>query len=115
EREFMYWLAIEREAVSLEVLREDIMHPVSQGDLLVAVGSLRRRFMVETSGTAQFTLQPVILEYVTERFVEQVEEEIRTEAIGLLGSHALIKAQTKDFVRESQVRLILTSIAERLH
>ena len=115
EREIMYWLAIEREAVSLEVLREDIMHPVSQGDLLVAVGSLRRRFMVETSGTAQFTLQPVILEYVTERFVGQVFEEIRTEAIGLFGSHALIKAQTTDFVRESQIRLILASIAERLH
>ena len=114
EREIMYWLAIEREAVSLDDLRENMVFPLSEGDLLVAVGSLRRRSMIETSGTACFTLQPVIMEYVTDRFVERISEEIETQTIGLFGSHALMKAQAKDYVRESQIRLILVPVAGRL-
>ncbi len=114
EREIMYWLAIEREAVSLDDLREDMVHPVPEGELLVAVGSLRRRSMIESSGTARFTVQPVIMEYVTDQFVEQMSEEIDTGTMKLFGSHALLKAQAKDYVRESQVRLILMPIAERL-
>jgi WD40 repeat protein len=114
EREIMYWLAIEREAVSLDELHDDIVHPMAKGALLEALRSLLRRSLVESSGTAGFTLQPVILEYVTDRFVERVAEEIETETIELFGSHALIKVQTKDYVRESQDRLILTPLAERL-
>lgn len=70
--------------------------------------------MIESVGIALFTLQPVVMEYVTERFIEQIIEEIETEKIELLGSHSLIKAQAKDYVRGSQVRLILKPIAERL-
>jgi len=114
EQEIMYWLAIEREPVSLEDLEEDLEHPISRGDLLVALGSLRRRSMIEASSTARFTLQPVIMEYMTDEFAEQIHQEIATEAIGLFGSHPLIKAQAKDYVRNSQVRLILKPVAERL-
>jgi WD40 repeat protein len=114
EREIMCWLAIEREAVSLDELLENIGNTVSEGDLLAAIGALRRRSMIESTGTALFTLQPVIMEYVTDVFVEQVYSEIDSGAIKLLGSHALIKAQAKDYVRGSQVRLILAPVAERL-
>jgi hypothetical protein len=63
EQEVMYWLAIEREAVSLRDLREDeeMVHSVSKG-LLDALASLRRRSMIETTSTTFFTLQPVIME-----------------------------------------------------
>jgi WD40 repeat protein len=114
ERVIMYWLAIEREAVSLDDLRDDIVPQVSKEELLVAVGSLRRRSMIEISGMARFTLQSVIMEYVTDELIKQVYKEIKAEDIGLFGSHALIKAQTKDYVRESQVRLILMPVTERL-
>ena len=114
EQEIMYWLAVEREAVSLEELREDLVRQVSKRDVLGNLESLRRRSMIETRGTARFTLQPVIMEYVTDRFVEHVYEEINTEASVLFASHALIKAQAKDYVRDSQIRLILKPVAERL-
>ncbi len=114
ERDVMYWLAIERESVSLDDLRKDMMNSVPEEDLLVALGSLRRRSMIETSATARFILQPVIMEYVTDRFVEQICGEISSEAISLLMSHALIKVQTKDYLRESQIRLILTPVAQQL-
>jgi WD40 repeat protein len=114
EKEIMYWLAIEREAISLSDLQENIVRLVSSKTLLEALDSLRRRSMIEIIGSTRFTLQPVILEYVTDRFVEQVCEEIDTESIGLFDSHALIKAQAKDYIRNSQVRLILAPIVDYL-
>ena len=114
EREIMYWLAIEREAVSLDDLGEDLVHPVSNAEFLETLGYLKRRSMIEVSGTEHFTLQPVILEFVTDGLVERVSKEIEAETIELFGSHALIKAQAKVYVRESQVRLILMPIAQHL-
>jgi CRISPR/Cas system CSM-associated protein Csm2 small subunit len=54
------------------------------------------------------------MEYMTERLVEQVVEEIATGRIRLLNSHALMKAQAKEYVRNSQVRLILDEVLTRL-
>jgi predicted NACHT family NTPase len=98
----------------LDGLQEDIVHPMARGALLEALKSLRQRSMIESSGAAGFTLQSVIMEYVTDRLIEQMTEEIDTETIWLFGSHALIKTQVKDYVRESQVRLILTPVTQRL-
>ena len=54
------------------------------------------------------------MEYLTDRLIEQICEEISTENLVLFHSHALIKAQAKDYVRESQVHRILQPIGERL-
>ena len=113
EREVMYWLAIEREAVSLEDLLEDIVDPVSKGELLEALGSLHRRSLIEASA-ALFALQSVVMEYVTDRLIEQVCQEVSTQMIELFRSYALMKAQAKDYVRQSQIRLILRPIVDRL-
>jgi WD40 repeat protein len=114
EREIMYWLAIEREAVSLDELREDLVRPGSKRALLEALESLRRRSMIEISSAAHFTQQPVIMEYVIDELTGQIFKEIDSGSIELLASHSLIKAQTEDYVRESQVHLILMPVAERL-
>ncbi len=114
EQEIMYWLAIEREVVSSDDLRDVIVPSRLKRDLLEALASLRRRSMIDISGAARFILQPVIREYMTSMLVERTCQEIDAEAITLLGSHALIKAQAKDYVRESQTRLILKSIIDRL-
>ena len=113
EQKIMYWLAIEREAISLNELQKDSVRPVSKGALQEALRSLRRRYLVETS-TKGITLQNVVMEYVTGLLIDQVCEEITSEKLSLFASHALIKAQTKEYVRESQVRLILTPVLQRL-
>ena len=114
EREIMYWLAIEREAVSLNTLAGNIFHIRSKRELLGALESLRRRSLVDSSSAGRFTLQPVIMEYVTDELVELMYREIESETIGVLASHAFIKAQSKEYVRDAQVRFILTPITERL-
>ncbi len=113
EQKMMYWLAVEREALSLKAIQEDMADPLTIRSLQEALGSLRRRDLLEVE-KGRFALQNVILEYATERFIDRVYDEIVTGPIMLLESHALMKAQTKDYVRESQERLILAPTAQRL-
>ncbi|MEH1879413.1 NB-ARC domain-containing protein, partial [Nostoc sp.] len=113
EKEIIYWLAIKREAVSLEDLLDDIVRLVAKRELLEALESLRRRSLIEKSA-ALFTLQPVVMEYITDKLVEQVWQEITSSEIALFNSHALIGATAKNYVRDIQIRLILKPVAERL-
>lgn len=113
EKEIMYWLAINREPMALPELRDDIISQVPQAKLMEAVESLVRRSLVEKSAI-NFTLQPVVIEYVTQVFIEQVCEEITTENIELFRCHALIKASAKDYIREAQIRLILKPVLDDL-
>jgi WD40 repeat protein len=113
EKDIIYWLAINREPVSLSVIREDIVSSIPSQNLLEALESLVRRSLVEKS-TAFFTLQPVVMEYVTQRLIEIVCQEIETENLDLFRCHALMKATAKDYVREIQIRLILKPIIDGL-
>jgi WD40 repeat protein/DNA-binding SARP family transcriptional activator len=117
EQELMVWLAIEREAVSPAALRDNLVRPVPKRELLAALHSLHRRSLLEKSvvGTeVTFTLQNVVMEYVTDRLIDQVCAEVMSGAISLFQSHSLLKAQAKDYIRESQIRQILQPVAERL-
>jgi WD40 repeat protein len=138
EKQVMYWLAINRELVTLAQLREDFVPSISQPKLLEALQSLGWRSLIEKSNR-QFTLQPVVMEYVTEQFIDQVYEEIvgKDEGTGmsdetnpsfypegeasyifdpssLFLSHALIRATAKDYIRDSQIRVILAPLVARL-
>ena len=109
----MYWLAIYREPTSIEELKEDILEPISTQELLETLESLRRRSLIERRDEG-FTLQNVVMEYLTDRFVSKVTEEIKTQKIDLFNHHALIQATAKDYVRETQIRLILHPTANQL-
>ncbi|MEC4817199.1 MAG: NB-ARC domain-containing protein [Scytonema sp. PMC 1069.18] len=113
EREVMYWLAINREPISLSDLQEDIIPRISPQKLLEALESLTRRSLIEKSA-ALFALQPVVLEYLTNQFVEQVSQELITQNLYLFKNFALIKAQAKDYIREAQVRCILKPVINGL-
>ncbi len=113
EKEIMYWFAINREPVSLEQLKDDILSFPHQEEIPSTIQSLQRRLPLQKSG-AGFTLQPVLMEYMTERLIEQVCEEIERGKLEIFNSHALIKATAKDYVREAQIRLILKPVADRL-
>jgi WD40 repeat protein len=113
ERQVLYWLAIYREPGSIAQLVADFIPSGFRSQLLGALQSLDRCSLIEKSGGC-FTLQPVVMEYVTAGLIDRVCAEITNLDLDLLNSHALIQAQTKDYVRESQVRMILAPLAERL-
>ncbi|GHO44329.1 helix-turn-helix domain-containing protein [Ktedonospora formicarum] len=114
EQEMIYWLALACEPVSLNDISKEIVRPVPRRELLAALDSLRRRSMIENSNGSRFTLQPVIMEYVTDALVENVCQEIERKQYSLLTSHALIRAQAKDHIRNNQIRLFLEPIGLQL-
>ncbi|MFN6535416.1 MAG: NB-ARC domain-containing protein [Nostoc sp. EkiNYC01] len=121
EKDIMYWLAINRESITLKELREDIISPIPQAKLLEAVESLGRRSLIEKAKftliektVSFFTLQPVVMEYVTTSLIEKVYEEIVTENIDLFRRHALMKATGKDYVKDTQIRLIIKPVLDGL-
>ncbi|WP_026103034.1 hypothetical protein [Pseudanabaena sp. PCC 6802] len=120
EQEIMHWLAIEREPISLHDLAERILPSSTNIDLLEALMSLSRRSLIEkitlhepNKKITRFTLQPVIMEYVIQKFVDAIHKEIVQCEISLFNNFALIEAQAKDYVRDVQTRLILKPIAEQ--
>jgi len=116
EAEVMYWLAINREAVSFVDLTEDVLTYTSKRQLLLAIKSLLQRSLIEKSGE-HFFLQPVVMEYTTQQFIEQVCQELvgeKSVSVRLFLTHALIKATAKDYIRETQKQLIVQPLLEQL-
>jgi hypothetical protein len=63
EKEIMYWLAINREPVSLQKLQNGFLPKVSLSTLIENLSSLERRSLIERSSIG-FTQQTVIMEYI---------------------------------------------------
>jgi hypothetical protein len=101
EQEVMYWMGISQEPVSFAELEKDIPTVASKRKLLEAMNSLLIRSLIEKDGE-YFWVQPVVMEYVTQRLLEQGSSEIETQPIEPLRSHTLVKVQAKDYVRELQ-------------
>ena len=128
EHDIMRWLAIEREPISFQTLRENLLQPPRVNQLVEALRSLQRRSLVSHTPSG-FALQNVVMEYTTGLLTEHVGREIRAgiASAALHGADsrsaaeqlafnrfALLKAQSREYVRASQSRLILGSIAAQL-
>jgi WD40 repeat protein/transcriptional regulator with XRE-family HTH domain len=115
EQTLLYWLAILREPVSLADLLAVLLVPPAPEQVLEAVDGLRRRSLIERGQQAgSFTLQSVMLEYVTGRLVSTASREIVQGRLSLLREHALSQAQAKEYVRQAQERLLVAPLLERL-
>lgn len=137
EKQTLYWLAINQEPISIAELQDDFIPSVARQSLLEALESLSRRCLIEQSKdnncASKFTLQPVVMEYVTDCLVQQVcaeitgvSEDLRENKTSspspltphsspLFNTHALLKAQAKEYVRDTQTRLILKAIVDKLY
>src|SRR5260370_692268 len=111
----LYWLAIVREPVTLEELRTLLVARLAPVQVLEAVDGLRRRSLIERGQRpGSFTLQSVVLEYVTAHLVAQAGEEIEQGRLSLLIQYGLCEAQAKDYVRQTQERLLVAPLRARL-
>lgn len=113
EKTIMFWLTINRESISLAELQSDLTPQVTLTNIMEALESLQRRSLLESSRLG-FTQQPVIMEFVTQRLIQMICREITSKTLELFSRHALIKATSKDYIRDSQTRLILVPIIEKL-
>ncbi len=115
EQTVLYWLAIVRETVTLDELLAVLVSPLSHGQVLEAVDGLRRRCLIERGQRAgSFTLQSVVLEYVTTKLVTTASQEIGRGRLLRLREHGLSQAGAKEYVRQTQQRLLLAPLLARL-
>src|SRR5438874_5209770 len=115
EQTLLWWLAILREPVTLEELQAVLVAPLAPAQILEAVDGLRRRSLIERGQRAgSFTLQSVVLEDVTGRLVRTASQEIVQGRLQLLREQSLSQAQAKDYVRQTQERLLLAPLLARL-
>ncbi|MEZ4734629.1 MAG: BTAD domain-containing putative transcriptional regulator [Caldilineaceae bacterium] len=131
EQELLLWLAVERAPVTAAALRANLVQRPPMPRFLEALRALQRRSLLETVGQG-FTLQNVVIEYLTEQLVERICGEMADDKmtrwqddkmnssfghpviLSWLNRHALLKAQAPEYIRQSQVRLLLQPVAERL-
>lgn len=134
EVEVVFWLAIAREPVRLADLEAEIVSPGASKTVASTVQTLQRRIPLERTSSAGFSLQPVLLEHVTTRLVEDLARGLQRaggellrngglwetlsdaaqQALRLFDSYPLLKATDAEHVRRSQKRLILEPIGQRL-
>lgn len=119
EQSVMYWLAVNREWTMIAELQEDIVPTVSRACLMEALETLTWRSLIEQK-SGSYTQQPVVMEYAARTLLDRVCDEIINglpvllPPASLLQSQALLKAQSKDYVRDSQIRLMLEPFVMRL-
>ena len=53
------------------------------------------------------------MEYITNQLVEQINQDIKTGKFIYFKSHAFVKATVKDYIRETQVRLVFKPIVDK--
>ncbi len=111
EQSVLLWLAILREPVNLQELLAVLGAPMPHSQVLEAVDSLRRRSLIERGlRQGSFTLQSVVMEYVAARLIAEVTSEIRQGRCSRLVEHGLELAPCKEYVRQTQQRLLVTPI-----
>jgi WD40 repeat protein len=142
ERELMHWLAVEREPIGFSTLYNNLVQAPQRREVMEALRSLQRRSLLEHVGD-YFGLQNVIIEYITDHLIAACCAEFQrvgeqwlnnlasadastslpwlTDELsqlltdGHLNRYALVKAQAKEYVRESQVRMLLQPVADWLN
>ncbi|MEG4941267.1 NB-ARC domain-containing protein [Microcoleus sp. F4-D5] len=125
EQEIAYWMAIAQNLISLATLREQMLVSSSLSDLLKNLDSLGRRSLIDKiseGGETVFMLQPLIVQYVTDRLVDQIRAEVletvktqEIERMGLLKTHNLSVYIAKgERGKEARNRSILESVKNRL-
>ncbi|MEU4411114.1 methyltransferase domain-containing protein [Streptosporangium sp. NPDC023963] len=113
EIEVIYWLALEREPVSLDELQANVLNTDSRRRLPSTLQAIQRRAPMERTA-ARFSLQPVLIEHVTNKIVNLAISDIMLNERKVIFSHTLQKALARDYVREAQGRLVLGPIIESL-
>jgi hypothetical protein len=122
EQQVVYWLAIEREPITLCQLRAHLLpDPQIDGEIINALQSLLRRRIVIRQAQA-WTLQPVTIAYVTRRAIARLAIELSPDVASIelqqqfchLNTYAIIRATAKDYIRQAQRRVLLQPLCQRL-
>ncbi len=111
EQSVLRWLAIVREPTDISRLLSLSVTPVPRLSLLEALEDLRRRSLVEHGPQRTlFTLQSVVMEYVTDELVTHMARDVQRHEHDVLLTYALSLASAKTYIQQTQERLLLAPV-----
>lgn len=123
ELQVLNWLAIHREPVTIKRLLDNLVEFISQGLLYKTLESLSRRSLIETnipiqnelhSQSTGFTLQPVVMEYITDQLIAEFSHDIVDLKLNYINQYALVQVLAHDHILDTQIRLILEPLIQTL-
>ncbi|QSJ19342.1 caspase family protein [Nostoc sp. UHCC 0702] len=106
-QELMYWLAIKNEPLTREKVRS--LSP-SYNSYINTLTSLSL-IIHSPSG---YTQLPMIMDYVTEKIIDQVVEDIATKNSQIINDYPLIDSQAKEYIKDIQKRRLIEPIIDKL-
>ncbi|GAC1501194.1 MAG: hypothetical protein NVS2B12_09240 [Ktedonobacteraceae bacterium] len=111
EQSVLFWLAIVREPTDINRLLSLFVTPVPRLSLLEALEDLRRRSLVEHGEQRTlFTLQSVVMEYVTDELITRMARDVQHREHDVLFTYALSLASAKTYIQQTQERLLLAPV-----
>jgi hypothetical protein len=115
EQSVLRWLAIVQEPITFDELLSLLITPLPRVQLLEALDCLHRRSLIERGKRqGSFTLQAVVLQYVTTLLVAEAVHEIQRRRLDRLIEHSLSQPTASEYVRQAQERLLLSPILANL-
>jgi WD40 repeat protein len=117
EQLVLFHLVVRRDESSLAALQEDLLDKIVSRHLIETINALIRRSLIEKntrSAFITFTLQPVVLEYTTQRLIQVISTELILGQFVILHQCPLLKIRSKDYIQQAQRQLILKPILEKL-
>jgi hypothetical protein len=91
EKEILYWLALHGEPMGIRELKDDLISVISQRNLTDTLQSLQRKLPLKQSDNGKlFTLEHVLIKYVTEKLINKIPEELETKELKRFNTHALL-------------------------
>ena len=127
EKLLVYYLAIQREPVSIESMYQHFAPLNLDRSLPTTVDSLIKRSIVQTIGSndlsskkstknKRYTLQNVILEFTTDRLLEELSLELQLpdDKLFFFNHLALHPTTSAEYIRNIQQRLLLEPLGRKL-
>lgn len=116
EQSILYWLTIMREPVTLSELQALLLISQSHAHLFNAVDAAYRRSLIERGKRpGGFTLQPVMLEYLTQLLITEACREIQHQQLDKLIQYSLTGVSAKAHLQQMQEQLLIAPLLVELH
>jgi len=112
-KKILYWLAINIDQVNTAQLESDLYPKTSRQFITNALISLMGRSLIEFNDHF-FSLQPVVKEYLINKFIQNIVKEITTGDLELFNNYAFLKTNVSEYTRKSQINFIIKPLLDRL-
>jgi len=115
EKAIMFRIALAQEPIPIRSLQAVLSNNHRTHQALELMASLRGRMLIQAGALPDtIGLQPVVQEYVTDVLVNMISSEIIGTAPNILCTLPLLETTSKEYIRQSQQRLVLRPIVDQI-